>query len=230
MARIQHQPLHHQEDPRHRNAGRPRHRQSLPRRLSLRIHLLPFLRRSQQSLQPHMFRRRHRSHRRASSRERHLLPPLPQAQTPHRHPDLLPRPIRILRSRLPPRARNPRSRGNIHDRRPPAPQQSLHTQELRRRPHIPSARVYEALPRQSSRAEARASARRGYDSHILYVAAADCTEKSDAGELRREVHRECSAARLESVSVGEYRYWQGFMSLEEYLGARMWCAGDLLVQ
>ncbi|EXJ55527.1 hypothetical protein A1O7_08455 [Cladophialophora yegresii CBS 114405] len=49
--------------------------------------------------------------------------------------------------------------------------------------------------------------------------------------LRRELHRECAAARLEGVSVGEYRYYQGFMSLEEYLAARVcvcwafcWCS------
>ncbi|OCT44757.1 hypothetical protein CLCR_05575 [Cladophialophora carrionii] len=49
--------------------------------------------------------------------------------------------------------------------------------------------------------------------------------------LRREIHRECAAARLEGVSVGEYRYYQGFMSLEEYLAARVcvcwafcWCS------
>jgi hypothetical protein len=43
------------------------------------------------------------------------------------------------------------------------------------------------------------------------------TESQDL--LRKEIHRECSAARLESVSVGEYRYYQGCMSLEEYLEA-----------
>jgi hypothetical protein len=49
--------------------------------------------------------------------------------------------------------------------------------------------------------------------------------------LRREIHRECAAARLEGVSAGEYRYYQGFMSLEEYLPARVcvcwgfcWCS------
>jgi hypothetical protein len=59
--------------------------------------------------------------------------------------------------------------------------------------------------------------------------------------LRREVHRECSAARLEGVGVGEFRYYQGFMSLEDYVRARLcvcwggcWCSkvctlfGDVL--
>jgi hypothetical protein len=59
--------------------------------------------------------------------------------------------------------------------------------------------------------------------------------------LRREIHRECASARLEGVSVGEYRYYQGFTSLEDYIGARMcvcwgycWCSklcsiyGDVL--
>ncbi|KAJ9613011.1 hypothetical protein H2200_002952 [Cladophialophora chaetospira] len=39
--------------------------------------------------------------------------------------------------------------------------------------------------------------------------------------MRRELHRECAAARLEGVSVGTYRYFQGFMSLAEYIGARI---------
>ncbi|KIW33900.1 uncharacterized protein PV07_00715 [Cladophialophora immunda] len=66
--------------------------------------------------------------------------------------------------------------------------------------------------------------------------------RSDAEEtLRREVHRECAAARLEGVSVGQYRYYQGFMSLEDYIAARIcvcwdfcWCSklctiyGDVL--
>jgi hypothetical protein len=49
--------------------------------------------------------------------------------------------------------------------------------------------------------------------------------------LRREVCRECTAARLEGVSVGLYRYYQGHMSLEEYKAAGMcvcwdscWCS------
>ncbi|KIY01320.1 uncharacterized protein Z520_02872 [Fonsecaea multimorphosa CBS 102226] len=59
--------------------------------------------------------------------------------------------------------------------------------------------------------------------------------------LRREVHRECAAARLEGVSVGQYRYYQGFMSVEDYVAARIcvcwgfcWCSklctlyGDVL--
>lgn len=59
--------------------------------------------------------------------------------------------------------------------------------------------------------------------------------------LRREAHRECAAARLEGVAVGQYRYYQGHMSLEEYKAAKMcvcwdgcWCSklctiyGDVL--
>ncbi|KAH0842923.1 hypothetical protein AYO21_03359 [Fonsecaea monophora] len=66
--------------------------------------------------------------------------------------------------------------------------------------------------------------------------------RSDVEEtLRREIHRECAAARLEGVSVGQYRYYQGFMSLEDYIAARIcvcwdfcWCSklctiyGDVL--
>jgi hypothetical protein len=57
-------------------------------------------------------------------------------------------------------------------------------------------------------------------------------QRSESDEmLRREVHRESSMARLEGVSVGEYRYYQGFLTLEEYRAARLcvcwgycWCA------
>ncbi|EXJ75016.1 uncharacterized protein A1O5_01712 [Cladophialophora psammophila CBS 110553] len=63
-------------------------------------------------------------------------------------------------------------------------------------------------------------------------AAAVSAMRTDIEEtLRREVHRECAAARLEGVSVGQYRYYQGFMSLEEYVAARIcvcwdfcWCS------
>ncbi|KIX08422.1 uncharacterized protein Z518_03078 [Rhinocladiella mackenziei CBS 650.93] len=56
-----------------------------------------------------------------------------------------------------------------------------------------------------------------------------CTPSEE--NLRREVHLECASARLEGVAVGQYRYYQGHMSLEEYKAARMcicwdfcWCS------
>lgn len=39
--------------------------------------------------------------------------------------------------------------------------------------------------------------------------------------LRRESHIECAHARLEGVSVGYYRYYQGHLSIEEYHDAEM---------
>lgn len=39
--------------------------------------------------------------------------------------------------------------------------------------------------------------------------------------LRREAHIECASARLEGVTVGYYRYYQGFLSLAEYNNADM---------
>lgn len=39
--------------------------------------------------------------------------------------------------------------------------------------------------------------------------------------LRRAVHRECSFARLEGMSIGEYRYYQGHLDIEEYKEASM---------
>ncbi|KEF55522.1 uncharacterized protein A1O9_08272 [Exophiala aquamarina CBS 119918] len=39
--------------------------------------------------------------------------------------------------------------------------------------------------------------------------------------LRREAHLECAGARLEGVAVGQYRYYQGHMSVEEYVAANM---------
>jgi hypothetical protein len=60
-------------------------------------------------------------------------------------------------------------------------------------------------------------------------------------QLRREIHLECASARLEGCSVGQYRYYQGHMSVEEYVAANMcvcweecWCSklctrfGDVL--
>ena len=35
--------------------------------------------------------------------------------------------------------------------------------------------------------------------------------------FRRECHRECAMARLEGVSVGKYRYFQGHMTLADYV-------------
>lgn len=46
------------------------------------------------------------------------------------------------------------------------------------------------------------------------AAETDRTVKQEA--LRRESHFECSVARLENVPVGEYRYYQGHSSVEEY--------------
>lgn len=39
--------------------------------------------------------------------------------------------------------------------------------------------------------------------------------------LRREVHLECTSARLEGVAVGRYRYYQGHLNVEEYKDARI---------
>jgi hypothetical protein len=66
------------------------------------------------------------------------------------------------------------------------------------------------------RAASLAHAEHTTHSYTLHPSiSAQRTESQDL--LRKEIHRECSAARLESVSVGEYRYYQGCMSLEEYL-------------
>jgi hypothetical protein len=46
--------------------------------------------------------------------------------------------------------------------------------------------------------------------------AADTPRNAAEEALRREVHRESALARLEGVSVGEYRYHQGHLSMEEY--------------
>lgn len=56
--------------------------------------------------------------------------------------------------------------------------------------------------------------------------------RSETGDmLRRELYRECALARLEGVAVGQYRYYQGFLSLEEYHDMRLcvcwagcWCS------
>ncbi|EXJ78596.1 hypothetical protein A1O1_08997 [Capronia coronata CBS 617.96] len=67
------------------------------------------------------------------------------------------------------------------------------------------------------------------------------TRTESEANLRREVQRECASARLEGVAVGQYRYYQGHMSMEEYKAARVcicwdscWCSklctiyGDVL--
>lgn len=77
--------------------------------------------------------------------------------------------------------------------------------------------------------------------HESSLAARLLTRTGSEENLRREAHRECAAARLEGVAVGQYRYYQGHMSLEEYKAARMcvcwdscWCTklctiyGDVL--
>lgn len=53
------------------------------------------------------------------------------------------------------------------------------------------------------------------------TAASLLTRTPSEEDLRREVHLECAAARLEGVAVGQYRYYQGHLSLEEYKAARM---------
>ncbi|KAL2438410.1 hypothetical protein ABEF95_008779 [Exophiala dermatitidis] len=74
------------------------------------------------------------------------------------------------------------------------------------------------------------------------IAAARLLSRTDSEEnLRREVQRECAAARLEGVAAGQYRYYQGHMTLEEYMAAKVcvcwdacWCSklctiyGDIL--
>jgi hypothetical protein len=39
--------------------------------------------------------------------------------------------------------------------------------------------------------------------------------------LRRQVHRESARSRLEGVSIGEYRYYQGYLAIEDYKEAGM---------
>ena len=51
--------------------------------------------------------------------------------------------------------------------------------------------------------------------------AADAPRTAAEEALRREVHHECSSARLEGVSVGRYRYYEGHLNIEEYKEAGM---------
>ena len=61
---------------------------------------------------------------------------------------------------------------------------------------------------------------------------AQCTTRTASQErLRREAQLECTMARLEGVVVGQYRYYQGHMTIEDYRDARMcicwrecWCS------
>ena len=70
-----------------------------------------------------------------------------------------------------------------------------------------------------------------------------CSRHRNASQenLRREVHRELAAARLEGFPIGEYRYYQGHLTTEEYVekglcvcwgacGCSGWCSrfGDLV--
>ena len=56
------------------------------------------------------------------------------------------------------------------------------------------------------------------------------TQRTPAEELlRREVHRECAFARLEGMSVGEYRYYQGHLNVEEYKEAGMCVCWEICV-
>ena len=52
-----------------------------------------------------------------------------------------------------------------------------------------------------------------YDMTAL-AATLDRTKSQE--HLRRQVHLECTSARLEGVSVGELRYYQGHLNVEEY--------------
>ncbi|EXJ84331.1 hypothetical protein A1O3_04998 [Capronia epimyces CBS 606.96] len=80
-----------------------------------------------------------------------------------------------------------------------------------------------------------------YADRLTVRAARILTRTESEENLRREVQRECAAARLEGVAVGQYRYYQGHMSMEEYKAARIcicwdscWCSklctiyGDVL--
>ncbi|KAI1611021.1 hypothetical protein EDD37DRAFT_608241 [Exophiala viscosa] len=58
------------------------------------------------------------------------------------------------------------------------------------------------------------------------LAAELLTRSVSEENLRREAHRECAAARLEGCAVGQYRYYQGHMSLEEYKAAKMCVCWD----
>jgi hypothetical protein len=51
--------------------------------------------------------------------------------------------------------------------------------------------------------------------------AADTPRTAAEEALRREVYHECSSARLEGVSVGQYRYYEGHLNIEEYKEAGM---------
>jgi len=55
---------------------------------------------------------------------------------------------------------------------------------------------------------------------VLASSTSTHAERSDdENALRREAYRECTSARLESVSVGYYRYYLGHMTVEEYVEA-----------
>ncbi|KAK7906151.1 hypothetical protein LTR67_000877 [Exophiala xenobiotica] len=58
------------------------------------------------------------------------------------------------------------------------------------------------------------------------LAAEDPTRTKSEEKLRREAHLECTSARLEGVSVGQFRYYQGHMSIEEYMAAKMCICWD----
>lgn len=55
----------------------------------------------------------------------------------------------------------------------------------------------------------------------LSTQAADTQRTAVEEALRREVHHECAWARLEGVSIGQYRYYQGHLNIEEYNEAGM---------
>ena len=53
----------------------------------------------------------------------------------------------------------------------------------------------------------------------MSLLAAETPRTAAEEEFRREIHRECASARLEGVSVGQYRYYQGHLTIEDYIQA-----------
>ena len=60
----------------------------------------------------------------------------------------------------------------------------------------------------------------------MSITAAECVRTKSEEDLRREGHRECASARLEGCGVGQYRYYQGHLNVEEYLEAGMCICWD----
>lgn len=55
----------------------------------------------------------------------------------------------------------------------------------------------------------------------MTVFAASLTRPFNEEMLRLEAHHECAFARLVGVSVGQYRYFQGCLTIEEYVEKEM---------